>query len=53
LIEVASLREKTGFTLIQRREGKTSVAVTADINAKVTSNIEVEQIGRASCRERV
>lgn len=43
LIEVASLREKTGFTLIQRREGKTSVSVTADINAKVTSNIEVEQ----------
>lgn len=42
LVEVASLREKAGFSLIQRREGKTSVAVTADINADVTTNIEVE-----------
>lgn len=42
LVEVASVREKDGFSIIQRREGKTSVAVTADINANVTSNLEVE-----------
>ncbi len=42
LIEVASLREETGFSLIQRRDGKTSVSVTAEINADVTSNLAVE-----------
>ncbi len=42
LTEVVNLREKAGFSLIQRREGKTSVAVTADIDAEVTTSIVVE-----------
>jgi multidrug efflux pump subunit AcrB len=42
LTEVVNLREKAGFSLIQRREGKTSVAVTADIDAEVTTSIIVE-----------
>jgi len=42
LSEVVNLRDKAGFSLIQRREGKTSVAVTADIDAEVTTSIVVE-----------
>jgi len=47
LTEVVDLRDKAGFSLIQRREGKTSVAVTADIDADVTTSIVVEAALRA------
>ncbi len=42
LTEVVHLRDKAGFSLIQRKEGKTSVSVTADIDADVTTSIVVE-----------
>ncbi len=42
LTEVVNLRDKAGFSLIQRKEGKTSVSVTADIDADVTTSIVVE-----------
>ncbi len=47
LTEVVDLRDKAGFSLIQRREGKTSVAVTADVDADITTSIVVEAALRA------
>ena len=37
LTEVVSLREKAGFSIIQRRDGLRTVSVTANLNARVTS----------------
>ncbi len=37
LTEVVRIREKAGFSVIQRHDGRRSVAVTADINAQVTN----------------
>lgn len=36
LTEVVTLREKPGFSVIQRRDGARTVSVTGDIDAKVT-----------------
>jgi len=41
LSEVAELKDRQGFSIIQRRNGVTTVAVTADINPNVTSTGEV------------
>lgn len=41
LSEVASITERQGFSAIQRRDGKTSVSVTADVNYAVTSNEQI------------
>jgi len=41
LAEVMRLRERQGFSVIQRREGRETVSVTGDVDNKVTSNQEV------------
>ena len=41
LQEVANLTERQGFAAIQRRDGKSSVAVTADIDTAITTPGEV------------
>jgi len=41
LSEVVKIREKSGFSIIQRVDGRRSVAVTGDIDASVTSVPEV------------
>jgi len=41
LTEVVSIREKAGFSIIQRRDGARSVSVTADLDEKVISTEEV------------
>lgn len=41
LQEVASLTERQGFAAIQRRDGKSTVAVTADIDNEVTTPGEI------------
>jgi multidrug efflux pump subunit AcrB len=41
LAEIANLKDRQGFSVIQRRDGATTVAVTADINPNVTSTGEV------------
>jgi multidrug efflux pump subunit AcrB len=38
LTEVVSIREKAGFSIIQRRDGSRSVSVTADLDHEVTSS---------------
>lgn len=39
--EVARLREKTGFSIIQHRQGRRSVAVTGDVDANVTTSQDI------------
>ncbi len=41
LPEVVTIREKQGFALIQRRDGVRTVAVTGDIDGKVTNTPQV------------
>lgn len=41
LSEVVTLSDRQGFSVIQRRDGKTTVSVTADVDREVTSNIEI------------
>lgn len=41
LAEVATITERQGFAAIQRRDGKTSVSITADVNYAVTSNEQI------------
>ncbi|MXN65971.1 MMPL family transporter [Stappia sp. GBMRC 2046] len=41
LSEVVRLSDRQGFSVIQRRDGKTTVSVTADVDREVTSNIEI------------
>ena len=41
LSEVVRLREKVGFSIVQRREGIRTIAVTGDIDQKVTSVAEI------------
>jgi len=48
LVEVVSLREKQGFTAIQREDGKRIVSVTADLDTEVLTTekaIELMQAG--------
>jgi len=53
LTEVVNLREKAGFSLIQRKEGKTSVDITADIDTDVTTSIVVEAALKAQGLEEI
>ncbi|MBA5779206.1 efflux RND transporter permease subunit [Stappia sp. F7233] len=39
--EIVTLEDRQGFAAIQRRDGKTTVSVTADVDYEVTSNIEI------------
>ena len=41
LSEVVSIREKRGFSIIQRRDGVPTVSVTADVDFEVTDNTEI------------
>ncbi|MCC2113501.1 MAG: efflux RND transporter permease subunit, partial [Hyphomicrobiales bacterium] len=41
LSEVVKLTERQGFSLIQRRDGKVTVSVMADVDSNVTSNQEI------------
>ncbi|WP_249693467.1 efflux RND transporter permease subunit [Stappia sp. WLB 29] len=41
LTEVVTLDERESFSVIQRRDGRVTVAVSADVDADVTSNIEI------------
>ena len=41
LTEVVDLRETQGFAVIQRREGKTTISVTGDINSDVSNTDSV------------
>ncbi|MFN4009484.1 MAG: efflux RND transporter permease subunit [Pannonibacter sp.] len=41
LTEVVALKDVQGFSVIQRRDGRTIVSVVADIDTKVTSNTEI------------
>ena len=43
LSEIVRLREKAGFSIIQHRQGKRTVAVTADIDAKVATAMDLVQ----------
>lgn len=39
--EIVTLDDRQGFAAIQRRDGKTTVSVTADVDSEVTSNVEI------------
>ena len=43
LTEVVTVREKAGFSIIQRRDGVRTVAVTADVDPKVTDVVDVTE----------
>ncbi|HHK74311.1 MAG TPA: efflux RND transporter permease subunit, partial [Rhizobiales bacterium] len=43
LLEVVNIREKSGFSIINRRNGKNVISVTADIDLKVSSGGEVQK----------
>lgn len=42
LTEIVNLEDRQGFAVIQRRDGQTTVSVTADVDPEVTSNTEIE-----------
>ena len=44
LTEVVSLLERQGFSLIQRKDGKTSVSITADLDNEVISTSEAIEL---------
>lgn len=46
--EVVSLSEKQGFSAIQRKDGKTVVSVTADLNTDIVTTDKALEILRAS-----
>ncbi|MEM8811397.1 MAG: efflux RND transporter permease subunit [Pseudomonadota bacterium] len=41
LVEIVDLAERQGFSVIQRRDGRVTVAVTADVDLKVATNQEI------------
>ncbi len=41
LSEIVTLDDRQGFAAIQRRDGKTTVSVTADVDTEITSNVEI------------
>ncbi|MFK7792365.1 MAG: efflux RND transporter permease subunit [Devosiaceae bacterium] len=47
LTEVVNLQDRQGFSVIQRRDGRTTISVTADVDIEVTTNGEVEEALRA------
>lgn len=42
LTEVATIHEKSGFSIINRRNGKNVIAVTAEIDKNITSAVDVQ-----------
>jgi multidrug efflux pump subunit AcrB len=53
LTEVVNLEDRQGFSVIQRRDGRTTVSVTADVDIEVTTNSEIEAALRAGDLQRV
>ncbi len=53
LTEVVNLEDRQGFSVIQRRDGRTTVGVTADVDIEVTTNSEIEAALRAGDLQRV
>lgn len=52
LSEVVSLTERQGFATIQRRDGRTTISVTADVDDKVTNaNAILEQLEASGIEE--
>lgn len=52
LSEVVSLSERQGFAAIQRRDGRTTISVTADVDDKVTNaNAILEQLEASGLEE--
>lgn len=52
LVEVASLRETAGFSIIQHRDGKPTVSVTADVDPRVSSGPQIlEKLGETALPE--
>ncbi len=47
LTEVVNLEDRQGFSVIQRRDGRTTISVTADVDPEVTTNAEIEAALRA------
>ncbi|WP_349359782.1 efflux RND transporter permease subunit [Stappia sp.] len=41
LLEVVTLDDRQGFSVIQRRDGRVTVSVSADVDADVTSSIQI------------
>ncbi|PLX34385.1 MAG: acriflavin resistance protein [Hyphomicrobiales bacterium] len=42
LTEIANIREKSGFSIINRRNGKNVISVTGEVNKDVTSAVDVQ-----------
>lgn len=42
LTEVVDLQDRQGFSVIQRRDGRTTVSITADVDADITDTSEIE-----------
>jgi multidrug efflux pump subunit AcrB len=53
LTEVVNLEDRQGFSVIQRRDGRTTISVTADVDIEVTTNSEIEAALRAGDLQRV
>ena len=52
LTEIVQLREAKGYSVIQRRAGKGSVAVTADVNKEITSSTAIlDELEAGALRE--
>lgn len=47
LTEIVNLEDRQGFSVIQRRDGRTTISVTADVDPEVTTNTEIEAALRA------
>ncbi|MEL6979556.1 MAG: efflux RND transporter permease subunit [Pseudomonadota bacterium] len=43
LTEVVRVYERQGFSVIQRRDGRTNVSVTADVDPSVITNVEIQR----------
>ena len=50
LVEVVDLSERQGFSVIQRRDGRTTVSITADIDNDIATNQEIVSALRDSDR---
>ncbi|MEM1287637.1 MAG: efflux RND transporter permease subunit [Pseudomonadota bacterium] len=53
LTEVVMLEERQGFSVIQRRDGRTTISVTADVDPEITNNGEIEAVLRSDQLERI
>ncbi|MEM6381567.1 MAG: efflux RND transporter permease subunit [Pseudomonadota bacterium] len=53
LMEVVTLTDRQGFAVIQRRDGRTTISVTADVDPEVTNNGEIETALREGELQRI